>query len=260
MRYKNNNEENWLGSKERLATLPRPPQFVYLLCFLFVASDQGSHRMHELDSRLTRCSFAASRRTFPTRPTECVRVWPLLLSVLHLVLYLFFSIIIPLDFQYLVVLYVVCVFFVVFFCSVLLFFCLFCLKSAPSSAAASPPRPPPSSRLLPSSSGRRGSRGAGGVPPRRPLRLGALHPTAAIPSPAYRGASKPLPQLPSSLPLPPGVKCTEKLEGRRVKVVGWAAKVEQCVHYVFQVEWLVPLSSTVCVVLCLKSVLTSSFW
>lgn len=91
MRYKNNNEENWLGSKERLATLPRPPQFVYLLCFLFVASDQGSHRMHELDSRLTRCSFAASRRTFPTRPTECVRVWPLLLSVLHLVLYLFFS-------------------------------------------------------------------------------------------------------------------------------------------------------------------------
>lgn len=73
----------------------------------------------------------------------------------------------------------------------LFFLFVFFVKCALSSAAASPPRPPP-----PSSSGRGGSRGAGGVPPRRQLRRGALHPTAAIPSPAYRGASKPLPSPP----------------------------------------------------------------
>lgn len=131
-------------------------------------------------------------------------MWPLVFCLFLLVIIFFF-----LDLQYVVVMYVfiflpcrcylLSVHFVVLFC----FYCsVLCCCHALSLLW------PPSS-----SEGRRGSWGAGGVPPSQRVRLGALHPRAAISSPAYRGASK------------PESKVHWKIKGRGKKVLGWAAKV-----------------------------------
>lgn len=65
------------------------------------------------------------------------------------------------------------------------YFCLFVASTPP------PYRSPPPSLLSEGSRGRRwGGGGGGGVPSSQRVRLGALHPSAALPTPAFRGSCK----------------------------------------------------------------------